>query len=127
MAIKVARWAIDIDGVITANPSAMSWLLWHLLKNENSNEVYLLSWRDGSDPVRVEETERDLTRFGIRYTKLLMAPKKFSTLRQSAFWKMGVVRKYKIDIWFDNDLKIFNRDFGINVDRLLPDVIKVQI
>ena len=124
----VTKWAIDLDGVVTANPQAMGWLLYHLLKNENHNQVYILTWRDGGDPgVRRNETLADLKRFGIPYNELIMAPRRFTNLRTAAFWKIKMVQQLGINIWFDNDLKSFKNYLGIDLDRLLPDVIKIYI
>jgi hypothetical protein len=123
----VTRIAIDLDGVVTANPSALSWLTYHALKNENAIEVYILTWRDGSNLKRREETVDDLKRFGIQYTELLMAPRKFPNLRTAAFWKISQIKEREINIWLDDDLKSFTRDLGIDVDRLLPGVIKIFI
>lgn len=125
--MEVTRWAIDLDGVITANPAAMSWLIYHLLKNENNNEIYIITWRDGSDEKRREETIHDLARFGIQYTTLIMAPKKLADMRAAAYWKIAQVNKFGIGIWMDDELKNYKRDFGIDVARLLPDVMTIYI
>lgn len=124
---KGMRWCFDIDGVITANPAAIAWLTYHLLKNENNNEVYILTWRDGSDEKRRAETEQDLGRFGIVYTKLIMAPRRFDNLRTAAFWKVSQLDELKVDIWFDDEIKNYKRDLGIDLDRLLPNTKKVWI
>ena len=121
------KWAIDLDGVISANPAALSWLTYNLLKNENDNEVYVVTWRDGSSPIRRAETLKDLDRFGILYTELVMAPSKFKSLRVAAFWKISQMRKLNIDIWLDDELKAYKRDLGIDIDRLLPNVHKIHI
>lgn len=121
------KWAIDLDGVITANPPAMAWLTYHLLKNENDNEIYILTWRNGSDATRRDETLKDLTRFGISYTDLIMAPRKFKTLRMAAFWKINQIKKLGINIWVDDELKSYIRDLGIDIERLLPAVHKIYI
>ena len=123
----IHKWAIDIDGVITANPAALSWLTYHLLKNENQNEVYIISWRDGSDEKRVKETEDDLKTFGIKYTKLVMAPGRFETVRVAAFWKVSKIRELQINTWLDDELKSYVRDYNLNLDDLLPDVNKIHI
>lgn len=121
------RVAIDIDGVITANPSAMAWITYHLCKNENDFEVVILSWRNGGDDKRVQETERDLKAFGVSYHRIIYAPKKFDNVKTAGMWKMSVIDKEKIDIWIDDDLKTLKRDFGVMVDEILPEVIKIQI
>lgn len=124
---KKTRIAIDIDGVITANPPALSWFTYHLMKNENDIEVYVISWRNGADVNRMNETERDLNRFGISYTSLILAPRKFKTLHESAIWKISIIKAYNITMWFDDELKNFSRDLGIDVKALLPDVIQIHI
>lgn len=121
------KWAIDLDGVITANPPAMAWFLYHLLKNENDNEVYIITWRNGSDETRRNETLDDLKRFGIQYTDLIMAPRKFKTLRMAAFWKISQIKKLNINIWIDDELKNYTRDLGIDLERLLPNVHQIYI
>lgn len=121
------KFAIDIDGVITANPQALSWITYHLSKNENGHEIHIISWRDGSDPKRVQETIDDLKNFGIRYTSLTLAPKRLTNLRQSALWKIATIQGLGINVWIDDEIKSYKRDLGIDVDRLLPDVVKIQI
>lgn len=120
-------WAIDIDGVVTANPAAISWLTYHLAKNENNNIIIMLSWRDGSDAARVQETKDDLQRFGITYHNLVMAPNRFENDRLAAFWKIAQVNELKVDVWLDNDLKHYVRDYQMNLDTLLPAVHKINI
>ena len=122
----MANFAIDIDGVITANPAALSWLTYHLCKNENQNKVYIISWRNGTDKDRTRETIEDLRRFNITYHQIIMAPAKYSA-RVAAYWKINKLRELKIDIWLDDEIKIYTRDFKIPLDRLLPNVLKIWI
>jgi len=121
------KWAIDLDGVITANPSALSWLTYHLLKNENDHEVYMLTWRDGSNPNRTKETIDDLAHFGIRYTNIIMAPRKYKNMRVACFWKVSQIKKLGAHIWIDDELKAYKRDYGIDVQKLLPYTILIGI
>lgn len=121
------KWAIDIDGVITANPQAMSWLTHHLCKNENKQEVLIVTWRDGSDVERLEQTKRELETFGIFYHELVMAPRKFTDAKTAAFWKIAKIAELGIDVWVDDELKMYRRDFGIDLDLLLPKVEKIWI
>src|SRR3990167_5563867 len=109
-------FCIDIDGVITANPEALKWLTFHLCKNENKNKVYIISWRDGSDPERVKETKANLELFGITYHELIMAPRKLFNLRSAAYWKIKKIKELKVDIWMDDELKTYRRDLGVNID-----------
>ena len=125
--MSTTKFAIDLDGVITANPSAVAWLTYHLLKNENNHEVYVLTWRDGSDEARVQETSEDLRRFGICYTKIIMAPRKFKNMRVACFWKVSQIRKLNAHIWIDDELKAYKRDYGVDVQKLLPDTILIGI
>lgn len=120
-------WAIDIDGVITANPEVFKWLTYHLSKNENDNKIYIISWRNGQDVERYTQTLEELGLFGITYDMLITAPRKFKNLRTAAFWKIKMMRELKVDIWFDDEIKSYRRDLGINLDALLPDVNKIWI
>lgn len=121
------NWAIDIDGVITANPSAISWLTYHLLKNENKNNIYILTWRDGSDKERIAETEKELYRFNIYYTQIIYAPRRFTSSKIAAFWKIKKIKELKINIWLDDEIKSYHRDLGIDLNKLLPEVNKIWI
>jgi len=121
------KWAIDIDGVITANPSALSWFTYHLSKNENTDFIIILTWRDGSDSVRREQTIEELKQFGIHYDHLEMAPRKFENLRSAALWKIHRIKELNVDIWIDDELKEYKRDLGIDVNGLLPQVHKIWI
>ncbi len=121
------RWCFDIDGVITANPPALSWLTYHLCKNENDNHVIILSWRDGSNEKRRQETVELLKTFGITYHELIMCPKKLPNARAAAYWKMKQIKELKIDIWLDDEIKSYRRDYQIDLDKLLPNVSKIWI
>ncbi len=121
------KWCIDIDGVITANPAVFGWLTYHLTKNENNQTIIILSWRDGSDPERVKETEKELEEFGIRYNQLVMAPRRFPNARVAMFWKIAKIAELEVDIWLDDEIKSYKRDYSINLDRLLPGVQKIWI
>ncbi len=85
-----------------------------------------MSWRNGADPARFEQTATDLLRFNITYDKLILAPGKLNA-RAAAYWKIAQVKKHKIDIWMDDEIKIYKRDYLIDLDRLLPDVLKIWI
>lgn len=123
----MAKFCFDIDGVINANPAAISWLTYHLLKDENGHVIYILSWRDGSNEERKAQTIKELERFNIYYDELIFAPRKFVNMRQVAFWKISMVHKLGINVWLDDELKIYRRDYGINLEVLLPNVIKIWI
>jgi hypothetical protein len=119
--------AIDLDGVITANPDFFRWLTYHLSKNENRFKIFVITWRDGSNPERVEQTKKDLELFGIRYDSLIMAPKKFGGLKQAAYWKIATINENKINLWLDDEIKSYKRDLNINLDFYLPKVLKIWI
>ena len=124
---KPIVWAIDIDGVITANPSAMAWLTYHLCKNENNNRVIILSWRNGSDAERLKETKEELARFGIVYDELILAPAKYVDAKAAAFWKIATISEKEVDFWIDDEIKNYIRDYSIDLDRLLPKVNRIWI
>lgn len=119
--------AIDLDGVITGNPSVYSYLTYHLTKNENDFEVFIVTWRDGSDEVRKEETIEDLRGFNIRYDQLIMAPKKFRIMRIAGYWKVTKIKELGINIWIDDEIKAYKRDFNLDVKKLLPEVTVICI
>ncbi len=121
------RWAIDLDGVITANPAALSWLTYHLAKKDNDNHITVITWRDGSNNHRRLETLADLTRFGIVYDELVMAPRHFSNAKVAAYWKIKIFNDLKINTVLDDEIKSWRRDYGIPVEKLLHNVNLVTI
>ena len=124
--VKELRIVLDLDGVITANPPVFAWLTWHLKKNENNTIIYVISWRFGTS-TRKDETIADLKYFGIKYDFLVMAPEHFKNAGEAAYWKIEKVKEAEADIWFDDEIKSYQRDYNINLDKLLPNVKKIWI
>ena len=121
------HWVLDMDGVITANPAAFSFLTHHLHKNENGHRITVLSWRDGSKKERRKETESELKMWGITYDRLVMSPSRIENERMAARWKVSTVSELKANVWMDNDLKRFRTEYGIDLEAELPSVHCVQI
>jgi len=124
--IKELKIVLDLDGVITANPPVFSWLTWHFKKNENRTTIYIITWRFGSN-LRKDETIADLKFFGIKYDFLIMAPDHFKNAREAADWKIEKIKEVEANIWFDDEIKAYERDYDINLDKLLPNTIKIWI
>lgn len=124
--MKQYIYAIDIDGVITANPQVFEWLTYHLKKNENNNYIYILSWRNGSDEKRLKETMEELRRFNISYDELIMAKNKL-TFEEAAYWKILQIKAKKVDVWIDDEIKAYQRDLNIDLDLALPEVQRIWI
>jgi hypothetical protein len=116
---------IDIDGVITSNPSFFQWFIYTLRKKENKHKVHIVSCRN---PERIFETELELTSWGIKYDEIhYMQPELPRDLKTQAEWKIAIAKFIKPDIWIDNDFKIYKQTCGVDVWKELPDVTKIMI
>jgi hypothetical protein len=94
-------WAIDFDGVISANWPHYTQLAEDLMKNHHI--VYVVTacnWK------RIGEVKKALERHGFPYTQLITRPAIFnSSLLNIGMWKQEQAIKYNFDIWFDNEFK----------------------
>ena len=116
-------WAIDIDGVITANPDFFKWLTFHLKKKLNNNKVYIVTSRN---PERYKETIIELEHWGIRYDELCFMPKELTRdNRTQGNWKKDTVQALNADIWFDNDFKWYERECKIDFSDLNCERIEI--
>jgi len=115
------RWAFDIDSVITANPEFFRWWIYHLKKSKQ--EVFIVTARN---PKREQETIFELEDWHIPYDKIYfmpdILPRDFS---DQAMWKKKKIKELKIDIWVDDNFKIYRRALGISTD--IKGVTKIEI
>lgn len=113
-------WAIDMDGVITSNPDFFKW--WTYQLHKNGHEIYIVSARN---PKREQETLDELKHWGITSDHLIMMTDQPRDHKSQAEWKVAAVKEYKIDIWLDNDFKIYEKVLG--VDTNIEGVTKLEI
>lgn len=121
-------WAIDIDGVITSNPDFFKWWTYQLTKKGNSNVVYIVSSRN---PSRISETFNELYKWGITFDKYFYMGESGKKLKRDwktqAKWKIDIIRTLRPHVWIDNDFKMYERVFKMNLDELVPGVERIQI
>lgn len=116
------NWVIDIDGVIGANPDFFKW--WTHILNKNGHTIDILSSRN---PDRRDETVAELEKWGISYRWLQMMTRHEKDWKRQAKWKIESIKRIKPDVWIDNDFKMYERIFGINLDKLIPEVKRILI
>ena len=115
------RWAFDVDGVITANPDFFRWWINQLRKN--GQIIYILTARN---PSRVAETGKELKELGIKYDGVCYMPEDSQRdYKTQAEWKKSVVKDLKIDIWVDNEFKVYKRCCGVSFSDVTATMIQI--
>src|ERR1035437_5179266 len=122
------KWAIDLDQTITSNPDFFRFLI--QLLSTNGVEVHILTARNTLK--RSEETEGEFRMLGLCYLKnnpiiLHTMPKHDPDWKKQAEWKISKVKEIKPDIWIDNDFKMWERIFKIDLDKELSGITRLQI
>lgn len=116
-------WCFDLDGVITTNPDFFKLLTYWLKKKRNNNEVYILT---GRNPSRQGETINELEKWQISYDRLFFMPKELTRdARTQGLWKKDKILELRADLWFDNDFKWYERDYGIDFSDLTCERIEI--
>jgi len=119
-------WAIDLDGVITANPDFFKFLTYTL--NKQGNEGNLVIIVSARNPSRFDETISELYEFGIHYHRLIMnSNPKQRDWKSLMEWKFKTIQSIQPDIWIDNDFKMYERVFHIDLDKLFPELQRIWI
>ena len=118
---------IDLDGTITANPDFFR-LLIHLL-SKNGVEVHILTARK---PSRNKETNKEFEMLGLLalddnpITAHSMSEHS-SDWKKQMQWKIDEAIKIKPDMWIDNDFKMWDRIYQVDVKKALPKTTIIQI
>ncbi len=111
--VQQMRWALDLDGTITANPHFFQWWTYQLAKS--GHEIVILTARN---PGREKETEKELKKWDITYDQLCMMdedmPRAYEAQGQ---WKLEMVVGGEIDVWVDNDFKIYEEVCGVDLSE----------
>ena len=111
---------IDFDGTITANPDFFRHLVYLLYKNEV--QIYILS------AAKLERNiTSDLIKWGITTVAISLMEPHNSDWKKQMQWKIAKVKAYEADIWIDNDFKMWDRIFQVDVKKALPKTTIIQI
>lgn len=117
------KWCFDLDGCITTNPDFFKLLTYFLKKKGNNNEVYILTARN---PARLEETINELAKWGISYDQLHTMPVGYDRNYMGlGFWKKEKLKEIKPDIWFENEVKVYEKLCGVNFSDLDINIINI--
>lgn len=120
------KWLIDLDGVITANPSFWKWWVYHLRKKPNHCWVGILTARN---PKRVDETLEELKFWGIEYDEIYFMDAALArSFKSQGEWKRNMLLEIQPDVWVEDQLKVYERACGVDFSVLLEkglEIIKI--
>lgn len=112
--------AIDFDGTITAN-----WSFYTQLISDLSNSYHTVYIITGANHNRVSKIYTMLNDMKIKYDYFITRPEEFkSTPRNIGNWKKEQMRKYKIKIWWDNEIKQYEQA-GVDFSDLKTAIVRV--
>ena len=116
-------WAFDLDGVITTNPDFFKLLTYWLTKKRNNNRVIVVTARN---PERKREIFDWLNKWGITYNDVyFMSEDLARDFTTQGKWKKDIIRDQKVDIWFDNDFKWYERECKLDFSDLKCERIEI--
>lgn len=102
--------ALDIDGVITANPDFFRFLSY--LFKKNGWYVDIITSRN---PKRKKETEEELKKWDISYDTIHFMstdlPRDYKTQGE---WKVQKVNYLGSTLWIDNEFKVYEKVVGVD-------------
>lgn len=111
-------WVFDIDGTIDSNPDWYRQLTYWLKKSPSSNQIVIITCRN---PKRRIETIMHLQSWGILYDTLITMEEEDPRDHKSLLmWKLGQVKKIKPDVWFDDEIKLYDQLYAIELINELP-------
>lgn len=114
-------YAIDLDGVIVANPDFWKWFTFKL--HVNKQWIDIVSSRN---PERTEETKAELKHWGITYDDLhMMSSQMARDFKTQGEWKRDKVMQLKSDIWFDNEFKIYEELMEVDFSECTAERITI--
>src|SRR3990167_11303324 len=106
-------YAIDMDGVIVANPDFWKWFTFKLHANKQWIDIVT-----SRNPERVEETKKELSFWGITYDDLhFMSSFMSRDYKTQGEWKRDTIIRLKSDIWFDNEFKVYEEVLGVDLSE----------
>lgn len=116
-------WAFDMDGVLTTNPDFFKLLTYWLTKKRNNNRVIVVTARN---PDRKNEIFAWLDRWGITYNDVYFMPEDLARdPTTQGKWKKDIIRSQKVDLWFDNDFKWYEKSCKIDFSDLKCERIEI--
>ena len=114
------RVALDYDGVISANWSHYFQLAFDLLKSKHS--VYIIT---AAKHNRAQEIQSILAAQGFHFSGIFTRPIDFiSTYKNIGEWKKKIIQENAIDLWFDNEIKIYEQA-GIDFSDLKTAIVRI--
>ncbi len=114
------RIAIDYDGVITANYAHYLQLARDFVKS--GHEVYVIT---AANKKRQQDVISDLALIGFPCKQLIVRPNGFiSTYENIGSFKKLWLLKLNIDLWFDNEVKIY-KQAGVDFSDLKTAIVRV--
>lgn len=108
--------AIDYDGVISANYQHYFQLAFDFVRN--GHKVFIITGAN-------RERGKFIKNLYFPNNTLILRPKKFvSTHKNIGKWKKRMLIKYNINLWFDNEVKIYEKA-GVDFSDLKTTIIRI--
>jgi hypothetical protein len=112
--------ALDYDGVITSNFQHYFQLASDFQRSRHT--VYILT---AANKNRVPDIISQLIRLGFPSSQIISRPRNFiSTTFNIGSWKKEQLKKYDIDLWFENDCKFYEQA-GVDFSDIKTEIVRV--
>lgn len=112
--------AFDYDGVITSNIQH-----YHQLASDFVRSGHEVTVITAANKNRLGDIVKTLLRTNFPSTQIVSRPKEFiSTTYNIGAWKKEQLIKYKIDLWFENDVKFYELA-GIDFSDLDTVIVRI--
>lgn len=118
--MMIMKVALDYDGVISANWSHYFQLAADLYKS--GHIVHILT---GAKKDRADSINRRLLSMDFSFHQIHKRPENFiSTPKNIGEWKKQILKQYNIDLWFDNEVKIYEQA-GVSFNDLDLAIVRI--
>lgn len=112
--------AFDYDGVITANWNHYHQLAFDLFRSGHSVHIITAAKRERADLIT-----RKLEAMCFSFNQVHKRPEVFeSNPKNIALWKKQILIDNNIDLWFDNEIKIYEQA-GVSFDDLGIEIVRI--
>jgi hypothetical protein len=111
---------IDYDGTITANIEHYRQLAFSFFNS--GHEVHIMT---ACNPIRKQEVLDNLNIWNIKYNMVHFRPEELiSSHKNMGTWKKSILKKLKADIFFDNEIKIYEQA-GVDFSDLKTAIVRI--
>lgn len=114
------RIGLDWDGVITSNFSHYFQLASDFTRS--GHEVYIIT---AANRLRTPDIQSKLVKMDFPFLEIVERPIDFvSTTKNIGEWKKKILKKFDIDLWFENDVKFYEQA-GVDFSDLKTAIVRI--